>query len=185
MHVRSRRSWETWIGSMQRFKWNKLPKLDFSFDMDLTPSLMFQSSPISLIFAISPPWPPNTYPPYCAFTNETRTCLVYKRCHNCSQQPTTPWEKWNSAFRPHSSSVHRTQFRCSKYLSVQRRHGYQSNNTPKSIQFGHATHAIYNTHLHQPIFSVWQFWCPAGKPAPVSAYLGKEEETNETKVHKI
>ena len=140
---------------MQRFKWNKLPKLDFSFDMDLNPSQMFQSSPISLIFAISPPWPPNTHPPYCAFTYETRTCLVYKRCHNCSQQPTTPWEKWNSAFRPHSSSLHRTQLRCSKYRPVQRRHGYQSKDPPN--QFNSAMqHMPYTIRISINRYSVYE-----------------------------
>ena len=164
----------------------QLPKLDLSLIWIWPPPKCFSLVP-SFSYFCHLSTVTTQHPPHCAFTYyETRTCLVYKRCHNCSQQPTTPWEKWNSAFRPHSSSVHRTHFWCSKYLSVQRRHGYQSNNTPKSIQFGHATHAIYNTHLHQPIFSVWQFWCPAGKPAPVSAYfIGKEEETNETKVHKI
>ena len=103
------------------------------------------------------------HPPHCAFTYyETRTCLVYKRCHNCSQQPTTPWEKWNSAFRPHSSSVHRTQFRCGKYWSVQRRHGYQSKNPPN--QFNSAMqHMPYTIRISINRYSVYENLMPCWK----------------------
>jgi len=174
-----------WIGSMKRLKWNKLPKLVINFVTYWLPPKCFSLVP-SLSYFCHLSTVTTQHPPHCAFTYyETRTCLVYKRCHNCSQQPTTPWEKWNSAFRPHSSSVHRTQFRCSKYWSVQRRHGYQSKNPPN--QFNSAMqHMPYTIRISFNRYSVYEnFDALLESQLQYPATYRKEEDTNETMVHKI